>query len=359
MFESNRSELGRIESVLQGAALLSSSVPDRCQVMLVDADRSSNRSVLQTLALDGLDVETHHDAERALLRAAQWHPDLIILDLELPGLTGFEVATSLRDDARTRRIPILVVSARDDLRSRVAAYACGADCFLPKPFGADELRAAVASLAGRGRNLHDIESGAAVVASLVQVVMAMWGDARRHVRRSALLARCFGERLGLEPADCDALERAGWLHDIGKVGVPREILNKPGPLTTAEREVMQQHPLIGARICEPLESLAPVLPVILHHHEWFDGSGYPYGLAGESIPSLARVFQVADVYEALSSERCYKAAMSPDESLAVLDAESRAGKWDPRLVRSFCEFLRAGLLDDALASPSARDVTGS
>ena len=315
------------------------------RVLLVDGDPRAQAFATGVLRLDGHEVRGYDGAEAALREAHRSAPDVVVLDLDLPGLTGFEAAEALRRGRRTCHVPILVASSHGDPRSRAAAFASGADCFLDKPFTADELSAAVGSLGARARGLDDVEPGVAVVEALAEVVMLMWGDARPHVRKSSWLARRFGTALGLPNQDTLALERAGWLHDIGKVGVPAAILNKPGSLTAEERRVMQRHPVLGAQICQGLATLEPVLPVILHHHEWWDGSGYPDGLAGEEIPFLARVFQVADVYEALVARRCYKAALAPAEALAVIRAEADAGKWDPRLVARFVEFSEAGLLD--------------
>jgi len=311
-------------------------------VLLVDDDADSLALALSVLARDHVRVTPCGDAESALPLAEQSPPDLAILDLELPGLSGFEAARRLREGERTRHVPILVLSGHGDDQSRVAAYASGADCFLAKPYSIDELRAAVRSLGVRGRKLQDVEQGCAVLYALSEIVDIQCLDARGHMERSARLAHAFGAYLGMDDADQLALERAGYLHDIGKVAVPMEVLNSPRALSAEERVVMQQHPVIGARICEHLATLERVVPVIRHHHERWDGSGYPDGLAGEDIPLLARVFQVVDVFEALVSERCYKPAVGPAEALSILDGETARGSWDPELVGRFEHALRDG-----------------
>jgi len=311
-------------------------------VLLVDDDADSLALALSILSRDRVRVTPCGDAESALPLAEQRPPDLAILDLELPGLSGFEAARRLREGEATRHVPILVISGHGDDQSRVAAYASGADCFLTKPYSVDELRAAVQSLGVRGRRLQDVEQGCSVLYALSEIVDMHCLDARGHMERSARLARSFGIYLGMDESDQLALERAGYLHDIGKVAVPMDVLNSPRALSPEERLVMQQHPAIGARICEHLATLRRVVPVIRHHHERFDGSGYPDGLAGEEIPLLARVFQIVDVFEALVSKRCYKAAVGPAEALSILDGETARGSWDPELVGRFGNALRDG-----------------
>lgn len=323
-------------------------------VLVVDGAPGELPFIERALAAEGCHLLPCASGASALAQARRAPPDLIVLALELPDLSGFEVARALRDDPLTCHVPILVHSRRGDEKTRIASYASGADCFVARPCPPDELAAAARSLGVRGRSLRDVEDGCAVLYALADIVDIRCLDARGHMERCARLARAFGEVLGLPERDRLALERAGYLHDIGKVGVPFDVLNKRGPLSPEERRVVEQHPLIGARICERLVTLREVVPVIRHHHERFDGSGYPFGLRGEAIPLLARVFQVVDVYEALVSERCYKAALSPARALAILDEESRAGCWDPALVERFGRALRAGTFGEppSIAEPS-------
>ena len=318
------------------------------RILLVDGDPASHERVAEVLRLEGLAVVGHDRADDALRSLADGVPDVIVLDLELPDLTGFEAVAAVRADARAAIVPVLILSARDDVRSRVAAFASGADCFLSKPWLSEELAATVRSLAGRGRLLGELESARGVLGAVAEVLDLLSLDAREHIVRSAAMARRFGCLLGLGRDDQWVLERAGYVHDVGKVGVPMAIVNKPGALTPAERAIMEQHPLYGERICGHLSGFERVLPIVRHHHEWWDGSGYPDGLAGERIPFLARVFQVVDVYDALVSRRVYKNALSRDRALAVLRDEAAAGKWDPGLVARFREFVHHGLFGGLL-----------
>ena len=321
----------------------------RMDVVVVDDDVHCARLLHAALLPLGIGVRAFERAEDGLEDCRRSPPDLAIFDLDLPGLSGFDATRRLREHKHTARVPILILSGHGDPQSRIAAYASGADCFLVKPFEVDELRAVVESLGARGRELRDVEEGWSVLRALAEIVDLRCLDARGHMERCARLGAAFGTLLGLPIGDQLALERAGYLHDIGKVGVPFEVLNKTGPLTAEERLEMQKHPEIGARICEHLATLRNVVPIVHRHHERWDGSGYPDGLAGEAIPLLARVFQVVDVFEALVSERCYKPAMKPLEALDVLVTETRRGYWDPDLVGAFESAVRDGWLQHAAA----------
>ena len=149
----------------------------------------------------------------------------------------------------------------------------------------------------------------------------------------------FDGALGLPSEDILALQRGGYLHDVGKVALPDDVLFKPGPLSPSEWETMKSHVERGERICKGMRSLAPILPIIRHHHERWDGSGYPDGLRGEQIPLLARILQLADIYDALTTERPYKPALTADEAVSVIQEEVRKGWRDPKLVETFLDLL--------------------
>jgi putative two-component system response regulator len=174
--------------------------------------------------------------------------------------------------------------------------------------------------------------------TLIGLVTAMEqrdGHVAGHCERLAYLGVTLGMAMGLEGARLEELYRGGYLHDIGKIGMPDSILFKPGRLTAQEWVTMQSHPARGEAICRPLKSLAPILPLIRHHHERWDGSGYPDGLRGEEIPLLARILQVADIYDALTNPRTYKEAFSGQRALEILQSETDQGWRDPRIVKTF------------------------
>jgi len=314
------------------------------EILLLDDDPRWLDLAGQVMAGEGDRVRCHAVVEEALQAARQAPPDLFVCDLELGGRDGFSVVRELRADRRLGLLPVLVLSGHLDAGTRTAAYAAGADCFLSKDAPAEELAAAARALARHGRHLHDVEPSEAVLVALARMVDLHGLETLGHMERCARLAQEFGRALGLPEDDLRALERAGWLHDVGKIGIAREVLNKPGALEPSERAVMEEHPVLGVRICSSLRSLAPVLPLIRHHHERWDGSGYPDGLAGERIPFLARVFQVADIYDALTSRRCYKAPMPPAEALRLLRDEARRGWRDPLLTECFARSVEEGLI---------------
>jgi putative two-component system response regulator len=316
-------------------------------MLLVDDDPHWLDLMRRNLQPAGASLRTFTDATAALAAAREVRPDVFICDLEMPGRNGFDLVRELRADSRLSLVPVMVLSGHRDEGSRTASFASGADCYLSKSSPSEELIAAAAALGGHGRMLRDVESSEAVLIALARMVDLHCLETLGHMERCARLARGFGELLGLDERSLRALAHAGYLHDVGKIGVPWDVLNKRGPLTDDERQHIQRHPVIGVTICEPLRSLADVLPIIRHHHERWDGGGYPDGLAGVEIPLLARVFQIADIYEALVSRRCYKEPMAPAAALAILRDEAARGWRDPLLVQTFARAIETGQLRGA------------
>jgi len=187
-----------------------------------------------------------------------------------------------------------------------------------------------------------LENAETVLFTLATSVEAKDPYTNNHCDRLSRYSVALGKRLDMPPEQLKALHRGGILHDLGKVGVPDSILLKPGPLNETERAVMREHPAIGERICAPLKSLRLVLPIIRHHHERWDGSGYPDGLAGDAVPLTARILQCVDVYDALRTARPYKAALSEEQTLSILREETARGWWDPSTVEAFIALLSNG-----------------
>jgi putative two-component system response regulator len=228
-------------------------------------------------------------------------------------------------------------------RARLEGLEAGATDFLNKPCDLVELEVRVRNLVNFRRLTTELDSAEQMVFSIARVVEARDQDTGDHCERLAKLSVGLGRRIGLDGEQITALRRGGYLHDLGKIGIPDEVLLKPGKLTGHEWSVMKRHVEIGVEICSPLRSLQPVLPLIRHHHERFDGSGYPDGLAGEEIPLLARVFQVVDIYDALTVDRCYRPAMTVDEAVAVIKDETGKGFWDRAIVNEFLTMLDEGV----------------
>jgi putative two-component system response regulator len=301
------------------------------------ADDREEISVLLTRLLEtqGYVVVSAPDGRQALADFAQFQPDLVLLDVEMPQLSGFEVCRQLKSNAETRLTPVVLVTGLTGTDDRIRGIQSGADDFLSKPVDRNELLARVRSLLNLKAYTDELERAESVLFVLARSIEGKDPYTEGHCERLADYSARLGERIELPAEHIVALRRAGVVHDIGKVAVPDAILLKPGPLTAEEWEVMRQHPVTGERICAPLKSFRLVLPIIRHHHERMDGSGYPDGLKGEQIPVRARVLQIVDVYDALTTVRPYKRAMSPEEALTTMNQEVEKGWWDPNIFAEF------------------------
>jgi len=316
----------------------------RPRILVVDDDALIRQFLEDQLTGEGYLVSTARDGEEALAKVAADSPDLILLDVMMPKVDGFEVCRRLKSDERTILIPVVMVTALTATDQRIKGIEAGADDFLSKPYNRLELFTRVRSLLKLKRHTDELENAETVLFSLALSVEAKDPYTNGHCDRLARYSVALGKSLGLHAEQLKTLQRGGVLHDLGKVGVPESILLKPGPLNDMERAVVREHPAIGERICKPLKSLRMVLPIIRHHHERWDGSGYPDGLAGEAIPLTARIMQVADIYDAFTTERPYKRALTQEESIALMREETAKGWWDPRLVEAFIRLVTNGSL---------------
>jgi putative two-component system response regulator len=311
----------------------------RPRVLVVDDNRdnlSTMHEMLQSRGYAACAVGSAEAAEREIHRHP---PDVILLDVMLPGKSGYQLCQELKSNPATRLIPVIIITGLSDRESRLRGINAGADDFLNKPTYPEELFARVSSLVKLKQFTDELDHASAVLCSLGLSVESRDPYTEGHCERLSRYASDLGRCLDLDEESIVALQRGGFLHDLGKVAIPDDILKKGSNLTAAERKVMQRHPVIGERICKPLKSLRKVLPMIRHHHEHWDGSGYPDGLAGEDIPLLARVLQVVDVYDALRTARPYKAALSHEAAIDVMQHEADRGLWDPNIVRAFISMI--------------------
>jgi putative two-component system response regulator len=235
------------------------------------------------------------------------------------------------------------------VEDRVRGIEAGADDLLSKPVAQTELLARLRSLVSLKTFTDELERAESVLFSLAESIEGKDPYTKGHCERLSRYSAALGRTLGLSPEQLVVLDRAGIVHDVGKVAVPDAILLKPARLDDQERRVMQEHALIGERICSPLKSFKHVLPIIRHHHERMDGSGYPDGLRGEQIPFTARILQIVDVFDALTTARPYKPALSLDETLDTLQQEVDRGWWDPGMFRCFQGMCREGKLGSSSA----------
>lgn len=254
--------------------------------------------------------------------------------------SGLELCRKVKSNPRTHLIPILIVTSVQGIENEVAGLESGADEFLVKPLQPAVLRTRIRSMLRQKRIVDSLEEAETILFALAQTVEQRDKETGNHCQRLASLSVALGSAIGLPEEDLLALHRGGFLHDIGKVAVPDSILFKRGELTPEEWGVMRSHTWKGEEICRPMRSLRPVLPIIRNHHERWDGSGYPDGLKGEDIPLLARILQLADIFDALISQRSYKEAYSVDDAIRQLRHEAELGWRDPELVSVFCEVVR-------------------
>jgi putative two-component system response regulator len=305
------------------------------RILVVDDHPTITGLMSQLLAQRGYDVVTASDAEEAAAEVRRQAPDLILSDVRMPGKSGYELCRELKGDPATRLIPFVLITGLSDSTDKVRGIEAGADDFLNKPVLAEELTARVKSLLRVKEFTDELETADSVLCTLGLIVEGRDPYTEGHCERLAARAADLGRHLGLDEDSIVALRRGGFLHDLGKIAVPDDILKKGSDLTLQEWAIMKQHPVTGENICKPLKSLRLVLPIIRHHHEHADGSGYPDGLRASEIPLLPRVLQVVDVYDALRTARPYKPSLSHDDAAQTMRVEARQGLWDAELVNEF------------------------
>ncbi|MGB7284460.1 MAG: HD domain-containing phosphohydrolase [Candidatus Acidiferrum sp.] len=302
-------------------------------ILLVDVASSESASWKSFLQNQSYDVFTAENGEEALLQSLHIQPDLVLLHNSLPEIDGLDLCRRFKENPLNELVPVVLVMASSDPSDISRAQTAGAADFWGTCTSLGEGLSRVQSLL-RLKSYID-EQAKSVVLSLARSIEAKHPLTEGHSDRMTDYAIQLGERLGFQEEELRDLRIACLLHDIGKVAVPDEILLKPGPLEVDEMEIMKQHPITGEGICAPLKSLRHILPVIRHHHERLDGSGYPDHLGGTEIPLLARVLQIADIYDALTTDRPYRIALSPGEALQILRCEAVRGWLDTSLVSEF------------------------
>jgi len=289
-------------------------------------------------------LEARHPSE-ALALISNEPVDLVILDLVLTGMSGPEFCRALKSDRRSQLIPILMLTSVLGAENEVEGIESGADEYLLKPVHPAVLRSRVRAMVRQKLAVNSLEEAESILFALAQAIEQRDAYTAGHCERLAGYSVAIGMALGLPRTQLLALHRGGFLHDIGKISIPDAILHKPGSLTAEEWALVKRHPIKGEEICSEMKSLRPVLPIIRSHHERWDGSGYPDGLRGNQIPLVARILQISDIYDALTTARPYKPALPPAEALGILTEEAKRGWRDPELVAVFGELHRAGVID--------------
>jgi putative two-component system response regulator len=309
-------------------------------IMLVDVASSNREGLKSFLQSQKCDVEAAADGESAVRCSRQMQPDLVLLYDSLPDIGSFELCRQIKKDPLNQLTPVVLLRPSPDLWDIQRGREAGAMDVWATPPSHWHLLGRILTLL-RLKKYKD-EQVKSVVFSLARSVDSKQNLRNGHSERLVAYAEQLGESLGFGDEDLQELRIASWLHDIGKISVPESILLKSGPLDAEERRIMQDHPVTGENICKPLKSLRRILPVIRHHHEKMDGSGYPDGLRGEAIPLKARILQVADIYDALTTNRPYRGALPPEEALQILFSEAQKGWLDASVVLKFSQICRDG-----------------
>jgi putative two-component system response regulator len=327
-------DLGSSNLVTSASIVRSRSRRSLPKVLVVD-DGAANRELIEAcLAGVECDVRQAESGAQALQMIAAWPPDLVLLDVQMPGMDGYEVCRRIKADAKLRLVPIVMITALSQTDDRVMALDCGADDFMSKPVERIELIARVKS-ALRLKAVYDrLDTAEQIIYALAAAVEAKDAHTKLHTQRVALSARHIGTQLGMDDAELDVLFRGGMLHDLGKIGIDDAILRKPGPLDSDELTKVRMHPLIGVDIVRPLRLASELIPTIRHHHEWFDGRGYPDGLRDCQIPLHAKIVAVCDAFDSMVNVRPYRPARPVEEAIRILVAGA-GRQWDPAIVSRF------------------------
>ena len=317
-------------------------------ILIVDDEYIGRETLQSVLEGEGYELEMAENGFQAIEKAKKLLPDVILLDVMMPGMTGFEVCQRIRSDPQIAEIPIIILTALDDRESLLNALKAGADDFISKPFDRFELRARLLGITRLNRYQKLIQERAKLREANAQLLNAYEAtieglshaldlrdrETEGHSRRVTELTVQLAKAMGISEGEITHYRRGALLHDMGKIGVPDSILHKPDTLTDEEWVIMRKHPRLAYDMLYPIEYLRPALDIPFSHHEKWDGSGYPRGLKGEGIPMSARLFAIADVWDALTSDRPYRAAWSEEEALTYI-REQADKHFDPKVVELF------------------------
>ena len=315
------------------------------KILIVDDNPTNVELISVQLKPFNYQVQKAYGGEEALEMIRKEPPDLILLDLMMPRLSGYEVCRLLKTDPATRLIPIIIVTALRELDDKIKAIELGADDFLMKPFNKLELVTRVKSLLRVKDLTNDLESSEVVVFTLAETLEAKDVYTRGHSERVAKYSVLLGRQIGMSPVELEDLRRGALLHDIGKVGVKDTVLNKLEKLTPEEIAHIRTHPARGYEICKGLKSLKNALPAIRSHHERWDGKGQPDGLKGEETPLVGRIVAITDAFDAMTSNRPYRKGMFPLQAADIFEREMNSGQWDPKILIQFINLIRNSYKD--------------
>jgi len=317
-------------------------------ILIVDDEPTARQTIESILEGQGYILEMAENGIQALEKARKFLPDVILLDVMMPGMNGFEVCKRVRNDPLLAEIPIIMITALDDRQSFLSGLEAGADDYINKPYDRYELRARLLGITRLNRYRKILDERASLEQAHLQLLAAYdatiegWSRAmdlrdketEGHTQRVTELTLQLATLMGMDKENLLHVQRGALLHDIGKLGVPDSILLKADTLTDEEWEIMKRHPQYAHDMIASIEYLQPALDIPYCHHEKWDGTGYPRGLKGEQIPLVARIFAVADVWDALRSDRPYRPAWDRQKTLAYLQAQSGV-YFDPKIIELF------------------------
>jgi cyclic di-GMP phosphodiesterase len=319
------------------------------RVLVVDDNEAVTRVFERLLGQEGYEVEVAHDGLSALHSIEARMPDLVVLDVVIPGLNGFDLCRRLKQDQATRLLPVVLVTGHNERDKRIEGASAGADDFLSKPVDTEELIARVRSLIRLKRYTDDFDSASSIIMMLAVMVDSRDGYTVGHCHRMANYATALGRSLGLSDEDLQTLRRGGFLHDIGMLAIPDSVLRKRGPLEPEEYELIKSHPAIGDSLCAHLRSLQPVRAIVRHHHERLDGSGYPDGLRGDEIPVVAQIIGLVDVYDAITTQRAYQHVQPTEHAVETLRDQVRRGWRRDDITELFVTMIESGMVGSVRA----------
>jgi putative two-component system response regulator len=317
------------------------------KVLVVDDYEPNLRGLGALLEYAQYTVLTATNGRDALDIVKRERPDIVLLDVVMPGISGLDVCAELKRNPDTRLTPVVLISGEQERHTRIAGLDAGADDFLSKPVDPEELHTRVRSLMRLKRLTDDLESAESLFLTLGRIIEARDPCTEGHCERLAEYATALGRQLGLDQAQLDALYRGAFLHDVGKIAIPDRVLLKKGRLTRKEYQLMKRHSAIGDELCRTVRSFEAVRPIVRHHHERVDGRGYPDGLAGDGIPLLAQIVSVVDVFDALTTDRPYRKALSTTTAYRMMRQEAQGGWCPAPLVEVFIELHQALQLERA------------
>ena len=313
---------------------------DRSARLLIVDDEPHVSSLLRRfVSQEGYEVTVVHDGQSALDWLSDHTADVVVFDIRMPGVTGIELCRKMKADRATRLIPVVLITGYATQEEQLDAVDAGADDVILKPIDSEQFRIRLRSLVRMKRYTDDLESAGSVMMTLAMMIESRDGSAEGHCHRIANHAVSLGRQLGLQGEALQTLRRGGFLHDIGMLAIPDSVLHKPGSLEPEEYALVQSHTVVGDSLLAGLRSLQAVRPIVRHHHERSDGSGYPDGLCGDEIPLAAQIVGLVDAYESMTFPKAYQPMLTSDQAVANLRAQSERGWRHADLVEVFADVL--------------------